>query len=341
MDTTSGELLAVAAAPRFDPNWFVSGDPRVTGVLNDPRRPMFDRALRMAIPPGSVFKALTALALVEHRVVTADTRFHCQGYLEDPSRMRCQLYRAQGIGHGDLTVTGALAQSCNVFFFDHVTVLGGTALVDWAARLGFGQPVDAVGARFTAGQLPEAEAVRAVDGLQAFSIGQGAFAATPLEVLRLYAAIANGGHLVQPNLVREQTAMGRREGRPAAASAPDETLRVPHLSAATINVVREGLRLAVDDPQGTAHAAAADASVPMAGKTGTAETGGRKADHAWFAGYAPADDPRYAFVVVLEHGGGGGDTAAPLARHLVERMHQLGYFTTGATAGRELPPGKG
>ena len=132
-----------------------------------------------------------------------------------------------------------------------------------------------------------------------------------------------------------------REVRASATSALDEALRVPHLSASTLDVVREGLRLTVDDPQGTAHAAAADASVPMAGKTGTAETGGRQADHAWFAGYAPADDPRFAFVVVLEHGGGGGDAAAPLARHLVERMHQLGYFTTPTTAGRELPPGKG
>ena len=103
-----------------------------------------------------------------------------------------------------------------------------------------------------------------------------------------------------------------------------------------------GCERVVDDPEGTGYHSVRLASIAIAGKTGTAETGGGQEDHAWFAGYVPADSPRYAFVVVLEHGGSGAHDAGPLARGLVERMRQLGYFGPPAlTADRSIPPGKG
>ena len=105
--------------------------------------------------------------------------------------------------------------------------------------------------------------------------------------------------------------------------------------------MREGLRRVVDDPRGTAYQAARLTSVAIAGKTGTAETGNSGGDHAWFAGYAPADAPRLAFVVVLEHAGGEGAQAAGLAKKLVERLRQLGYFGAPQTAEKSLPAGKG
>ncbi len=129
-------------------------------MLNDARRPLFDRAARMAIPPGSVFKPLTAVALLEHGVVEPGETFDCQGYLDEPERWRCQIFRHTGVGHGEVTLADALAQSCNVYFFHHAADLGGARLVDWAGRFGFGRPSDSEMAGQSAGRLPTAEELR-------------------------------------------------------------------------------------------------------------------------------------------------------------------------------------
>ena len=220
VDVHSGEVLTAATQPRFDPNWFATGDARVEAVLGDPGQPLFDRATRMAIPPGSVFKPLVALALVEHGVVSAEQPFACQGFLEVPDRMRCQIFRQHGIGHGDVTLADALAQSCNVYFFHHVTGLGAERLVAWTRRLGFGQGVPtADGQRLEGGHVPPAAELRLPAALQATAVGQGTLTATPLEVVRMFAAIANGGYLLPARFVRE--APGRLPaGSPDGAGTP-------------------------------------------------------------------------------------------------------------------------
>ncbi len=161
---------------------------------------------------------------------------------------------------------------------------------------------------------------------------------TPLEIARFYAAIANGGYLLTPRLVRDAIDDGPPERRVPAAASLSDSGRVEGLHAATLEAVREGLRRVVEDERGTAHQARLT-SVAIAGKTGTAETGGTLGDHAWFAGYAPAEAPRVAFVVVLEHAGTEGAAAAALAKKLVERLRQLGYF--GQTRTAEKPPSTG
>ncbi len=173
------------------------------------------------------------------------------------------------------------------------------------------------------------------------SVGQGVITVTPLEVARFYAAIGNGGYLVTPRLMRDAIDVAPPSQREVATPAFSESDRVQGLHPATLEAVREGLRRVVDDERGTAHQAARLASVAIAGKTGTAETGDPEGDHAWFAGYAPADKPRLAFVVVLEHAGSQGAAAAGLAKKLVERLRQLGYFGGSATAEKTLPTGKG
>ncbi len=339
IDVYTGELVAAASALRFDPNLFASGDPRVERVLADPARPLFDRVAKMALPPGSVFKSLTSLALVSEQAVDPLEAFHCQGYLDDPQRLRCQIYREQRIGHGNVTLADALARSCNVYFFHHVARIGGVRLVDWAARFGFGEATGAGLLDEAAGELPSREQLAAHGQTQMFSVGQGAFTATPLQVARLYAAIANGGYLITPTITRDRPATSRqRERRPRQ---PSESLRVRGLTDEALSAVQEGLRRVVDDPQGTAFATVHLPGVAIAGKTGTAETGGPRDDHAWFAGYVPADAPRYAFVVVLEHAGHGADAAGPLARNLIQRMQELGYLGSSETADKAFPPGKG
>ncbi len=324
MDVHSGELLAAASAPRFDPQWFAGGEGKsLARLFVSPRHPLVDRAAQMAIPPGSVFKTLTAIALVESSVCDPDDEFDCQGYLHDPDRQRCLIFRQQGIGHGPLTLADALAQSCNVYFFHHAGELGPEPLIFWARRFGFGRPTGVELPDEAAGNLPRSSPddarTRRLGIAQSLAIGQGTLTATPLQVVRLMAAVANGGRLLEPRIVLGGASTDANRLEPAAAqgaSTPEAVGQPIRVSAQTLSAVREGLRRTVADPHGTAYDTARLSSLAIAGKTGTAQTGtgqsgtggAASADHAWFAGYAPADEPRVAIVVVLEH---GGNASAP------------------------------
>ena len=351
LDIATGDVLASASAPRFDPNAFAGRDSAaVRQLLEHPGHPLFDRAIRMAIPPGSTFKALTAIALLESEAAAADETFYCQGYLHQPTRQRCLIYRRHGRGHEQLTLGDALAQSCNVYFFHFAERMGPAPLVAWAEKFGIGQAsgIDLPGE--SPGQLPTPAANREQgrpwregDTLS-LAIGQGALTATPLQIARLFAAIAGGGQLVTPRVAL-------RVGMNADQAAPDpesdaeaprfERVSPPAIEGLhpeTLAAVRRGLERVVADPSGTAHGAVYNESVAIAGKTGTAETGGGQADHAWFAGYAPAETPRVAFVIALEHSGAGSDAAGPIARRLVQKLDSLGYFRRVRFARRPLPP---
>jgi penicillin-binding protein 2 len=355
MDVRNGAILAAASAPRFDPNVFAGSadDARRAAILADPAHPLFDRAIRMAIPPGSVFKTITAIALLESATVDPNQPFACQGYLRQPDQMRCAIYRQRKVGHGEIAMVDAIAQSCNVYFFHHAARMGPKPLVDWAARLGFGRTtgIDLPGE--AAGTLPspdappleaspaEASATRqrpwkTVD-TQVLSVGQGHLEATPAQIVRMMAAVANGGQLVTPHAVRSVVAPS--EARRAADSSKGEDdaggdsadpvdiappRAIEGLKPSTLAAVRQGLKRVVCDPQGTGHGAIYLDSIEIAGKTGTAQTDEQDNDHAWFAGYVPADRPRVAFVVVLEHAGNAGETAGPVAQRLVLKMQQLG-----------------
>jgi penicillin-binding protein 2 len=350
MDVHDGELLAMASAPRFEPGVFVRGtSAEREAVLHDSAHPLLDRTIRMALPPGSVFKTLTAIALLEAGSLDPQKPFTCRGYLKRPDRQRCEIYVHHGVGHGEVTLADALAQSCNVYFFHHAAELPPGAMADWAGRLGFGRPtgIDLPGE--AAGILPTPETIAKLEGhawhasdTQSMAIGQGALTATPLQVLRMMAAVSNGGRLVSPHVVQAVT-RGRlptcqgatgilpvfQPGTGKMPVAPDGKMPVAPpqpidgLKAATLAAVAEGLRRVVADPKGTAHGSVAIDSVPIAGKTGTASVGEGRADHAWFAGYVPADSPRYALVVVLEHAGDAAATAGPVAKRLVLKMAEL------------------
>ncbi len=332
MDVRNGAILAAAAAPAFDPNLFARGSSKqIDALLSDRSNPLFDRASRMAIPPGSTFKALTAVALLESGTIGPQTSFFCQGYLHQPDRQRCEIYVRQGVGHGEVTLADALAQSCNVFFFHFAESMGPRPLIDWAGRFGFGRPtgVDLPGE--AAGVLPCPENIRDLEhhtwrtsDTQSMAVGQSSLTATPLQVVRMMAAMANGGRLVTPHVAKERSG---GQGPGVKGQGPgNEGGGLVFLSPHTLEAVREGLRRVVADPKGTAHATVYIESLPIAGKTGTAETGGDQASHAWFAGYAPADEPKVAFVVVLEHAGEAATAAGPVAKRLVLRMEQLGLL---------------
>jgi len=336
IDVRTGALRAVAAAPRFDPNGFVAGNKEeLAAVLDDPAAPLLDRATRMAIAPGSIFKVVAAIALLESGAVDPEESLTCQGYLHQPDRQRCEIYVRHGVGHGQVALGDALAQSCNVYFFDRSGRMGPEPLVDWARRLGFGRPtgIDLPGE--AAGTLPTPETIGGLEGhawrvgdTQSLAIGQGSLTATPLQIVRLMAAVANGGQLLIPRVLenRCQTPFSPVED-PTDESWPEK--KVPDaisLRPKTLATVRDGLRRVVADPEGTAHGTVYLDAMAVAGKTGTAETGGGRAAHAWFAGYVPAERPKLAFVVVLEHAGSGATAAGPVAQRLVLRMQELGML---------------
>jgi penicillin-binding protein 2 len=207
--------------------------------------------------------------------------------------------------------------------------LGGAALLEMARQFGFGAATRIAVDHEAAGQLPTDEQLRSLELLRYLTVGQGGVTATPLQVVRFYAALANGGYLVEPRLTRDRVVSA---AAPHAAPSDVRGRKISGLSPATLTAVRSGLERVVADPSGTAYGTVRIASLAIAGKTGTAETGAQQGDHAWFAGYAPCDAPRVAFVVVIEHGGSGATVAGPVAKSLVQAMQQLGYFAQGPVA---------
>ncbi len=346
LDLRSGETLIAASSPRYDLAAMQHpSKEQWSQWSHDPRHPFISRVTQATIPPGSIFKVVTSIAGLEQGTLSADEPFHCQGYLHDPDHDRCFVYRHFGQGHGDVTLPLALSQSCNVYFFHAAERIGPQPMETWARRLGFGSPtgIDIGGER--AGHVPSrtsaGQANRWYPGTtRQFAIGQGDLTVTPLQVAKLMAIIGNGGHAITPRLTQpEATDSPASSGNIQLASAESVVFRSAKdrpfaerkatfpppqsperlLSDRTLQSIREGLELTVSHPQGTGR----KAQVPgllVAGKTGTAQVGSDKPDHAWFAGYVPADRPRYAFAVFLEHGGSGSKAAAPLARQVIMSM---------------------
>jgi penicillin-binding protein 2 len=320
LDVRTGAVLASASAPRFDLQPASMRDPAFwTANASAETRPMFDRATSAALPPGSVFKAITAAALLDSRQIDPDAPFECIGYLGRKDRHRDYIFRHFGVGHGSTTMTSALAQSCNVYFFHVAKILGAEPILSWAERFGFGRPTGIDLPRETAGHLPTS--VRSADAL-GLAIGQADLTASPLQVVRAMAAIANGGRLVTPHVVRGSGPQaGGSNIRPVLRTEP-----VPRLTSTMLGRIREALEQVVSHPLGSGYKSVRHPKIAIAGKTGTAEVGGDLPDHAWFAGYAPADAPKVAFVVLLENAGSGGQAAGPVARQTVEALDRRGFL---------------
>jgi penicillin-binding protein 2 len=346
IDVQSGAVLVAAGAPRYDFGSTAVPDPGTWKHLNDdPRHPLVHRAIQMALPPGSVFKVLSAVALLESRRIDPDLRFECRGYLDHPNRFRCLIFAQQGVGHGPVDLNDALSRSCNVYFFHAAGVIGPQPIVEWAGQFGFGRPTGIDLPFERGGNLPEPDAT-AVDSLlpsplagegvgvrghdrkstgarwnvadtRALAIGQSTLTVTPLQIARMMAAVANGGYLVSPSVARKA---GPRLADDETDSAFSRRMPIPGLSEKTLVRIRAALAKAVADPTGTGYKTVRTPAISIAGKSGTAQVGKGQADHAWFAGYAPAEQPRIAFAVVLEHAGSGGKAAGPVARQLVEAL---------------------
>lgn len=320
VDPRNGDVLALASSPGYDPNDFVPSVPAPvwSRLLKDEARPLYNRATGGEYAPGSTFKPVTLLAALHSGKVSADTRFSCPGYFSlGSARFRCW----QHWGHGSLDLQSAIRYSCNVYLFHAALAAGPEAVQDMARACGFGRKTEISLDFERQGLVPDHAWKRAArrdswrDGDTCnLAIGQGALLVTPLQLAMYAATLANGGTLWQPRLVRQ---IVPADG-PAQDIAPTRAPGGPAWEARHIRVVREGMRDAVNMPDGSGKRARLP-HVTVAAKTGTAEYGikgaGRKM--TWMVAFAPFEEPRYALALLVEDGVSGGTTAAPRVKQLL------------------------
>lgn len=305
MNPWTGEILAMASNPRFNPNTI---DKDFSKLIRRPSKPFLNRAVQGALPPGSIFKIITATAALSSNSITTQTTFECPGYTKYKNIVfKCW----SDYGHGLVTIEDAIPYSCNVFFFESAKMLGGDTLYAWAKKFGIGEKTGIDLPHEKSGNLPKTATTASIMNA---AIGQGALLTTPLQLVRAYAAVANGGTLVQPHLLLKIT---NSQGE-AVRSFQSENKQKLHIPPAIISILRMALQDVVT--RGTAQDKGLDV-YKVAGKTGTAETGRHKDNHAWFVGYAPYDNPQYCFAILVEHTSGhGGDIAGPIARELMSYL---------------------
>lgn len=318
LDPRNGEILALVSLPSFDNNWFARGitTEEFTGLTQNPELPLFNRAVQGTYPPGSTVKPLIAAAGLQEGVITVGTTIASTGGLR-VNQWFFPDWKAGG--HGPTTVTLAIAESVNTYFYyvaggyDAFAGLGVERLTGYLRRAGLGRPLGIELLGEAAGLVPDPawkeQFIKQpwyIGDTYHLAIGQGDLLVTPLHVAAFTAMIANGGTLQRPHLVREMKPPGARFGTRVQPDALTHGLFAPeHLA-----VVRRGLRQAVRT--GSARALNA-VPLNMAGKTGTAQWSSTRPNHAWFTGYAPADDPQIVVTVLIQEGGDGSTAAVPVA----------------------------
>jgi penicillin-binding protein 2 len=349
LDPKTGGVLALVSKPGFDPNLFIDGvDPNTWKDLNEsPDRPMVNRVLRGIYPPGSTLKPFMALAGLELGLRRPQDTIADPGFYSLPgSSHRYRDWKAGG--HGVVDLHKSIVQSCDTYYYRLAVDMGIDRMHDFLARFGFGTPTGIDLSGESGGLLPSREWKARrwnkpwyLGETVIAGIGQGYHLATPLQLAAATAMLANGGTRVEPRLVQAVRDPVSRAWRPLAPAVHDHVA----LDARHLDAVRAAM-VDVLKPGGTAAGAGAGASYAIAGKTGTAQVigirqGGRydaarvarqHRDHALFIAYAPADAPRIALAVLVENGGHGGSTAAPIARAVFD-YYLLGKRPQGLNIG--------
>ncbi len=342
LDVETGACLAIVSTPSFDPNSFIQGlTERQWGELVSNRRaPLINKAISGRYPPGSVFKLVVAMAALEAEVVDSAHRVTCLGHVQLGNRAFHCWRRG---GHGSLSMVSAIAQSCDVYFYDLALAVGVDRIAEMAGRLGLGQTsgFDLPGEE--GGLVPTPDWKRAIydDGWQKgdtlnTAIGQGYLLATPLQLAMMTARIVNGGREVSPHLTRS---IGDGAGQDMGPQKKSENLGFSH---DTLAILRHGMADVVNNVKGTAYSARIEETrFAMGGKTGTSQVRSitdterasgviknedrpwKDRDHALFVGYAPVSAPRYAAAVIVEHGGSGSTSAAPVVHDILFEAQRL------------------
>ncbi|GBC64074.1 penicillin-binding protein 2 [Desulfonema ishimotonii] len=331
-DAETGNILAMANSPTFDQNAFVTGMSHKdwNTLITDPYRPMENKVIQGEYPPASTYKIVTAIAGLEEGVIDENTTFFCPGYYRYGDRtFRC--WRRSG--HGSVNVAGALTVSCDVFFYQVGQRLGVDRLARYARACGLGKRTGIRLGHEGDGLIPTAAWKKKRVGVPwqrgetlSIAIGQGYNLATPLQMVMLTAAVANGGTLYRPHIIKKIVSAG---GDIVLEAKPEAIGRLP-ASPETLRIVKKGLWQVVNGSRGTARLAKVD-GVRISGKTGTAQVVSRKKNedkqrknvsrhlkpHAWFVAYGEKNGEQIAVTVIVEHGEHGSSAAAPIARDLI------------------------
>ncbi len=323
MDPRNGDVLAMVSTPAFEIDRFTGTIDRSAWlrVVQDPNFPLLNRAIQGQYAPGSVFKIIVAAAGLQEGTLTPLDRTYCNGEFHlGPVTFKDW---KEG-GHGAVDLHRAIAQSCNVFFYQAGLKVGGGMIARYARAFGFGAPTGVALQSEKYGLIPQPSARRNRRGWPAgetvnLSIGQGAVLVTPMQVARFMAAVANGGVLWRPRLVQRV----ERPEKGVVYSDAGEVNGHVELSPVVWEFLRRGLWAVVND--GGTGAAARLPGLDVAGKTGTAQMIAKSKaslgqDHAWFAAFAPFQDPEVVVVVLVERGGKGGQIAAPIARKILKAI---------------------
>jgi penicillin-binding protein 2 len=328
-----GEILAMVSHLSFDPNLFSQGisaqDWR--DLVENPLHPLWNKAIQGQVPPGSIFKVVSVVAGLEEGLIAPEATVTCRGRFRLGNRVfRC--WKKEG--HGTVDLEKAVVESCDVYFYRLALDLGVERLADYAERFGLGKPTGIELAGENGGLVPTPEWKKKSFGTDwqkgetiLMGIGQSFLAVTPLQMVNLYAALGNGGILYKPRYVK---GVSTPEGQTRAIGEPWIIGRIP-ASDETISTVVDCLQKVVEEPGGTGRSA----RIPgfrVAGKTGTAQVVSnvgsvREEDlppdlraHAWFVAFAPAEEAEIAVAVMVEHGGHGATTAAPIARAVIKKF---------------------
>jgi penicillin-binding protein 2 len=367
LDPKTGDIIALASTPGFDPNDFVRGltVPEYTALSTDIDVPLLNRALRGAYPPGSTVKPLYALAALNYGVFTPETTEFCPGFFQLPGSSN--KYRDDK-KHGTLDMRHAISESCDVYFYKLAHQMGIDRMAEFMKAFGYGSltGIDIPGekAGLYASPAWKQHAFKRPEDRVWFpgetismGIGQGPITVTPLQQAHFAAEIAERGKIVAvPRLVSAI----RDPGSTTVVPKQPEFLKPVELGTdPQWSVVYDGMMGAVG-PGGTAYVAGVGAKYKFAGKTGTAQvftikqtentrakiTEERKRDHAWFIAFAPVDDPKIALSVLVENGGFGASAAAPIARKVLDAYllgpdAETGTGTPGASSGTANPSGAG
>jgi penicillin-binding protein 2 len=338
VDPTDGDILAMASCPSYDPNIFIPSisAEKFKALQDDPDIPLLARAFRSAYPPGSTFKMVVGIAALETGAVKPDDLYQCVPAIQIGNMT---FHNWKKGDQGAQNFVQALTQSCDTWFYQVGIKTTAQPIIDWALKLGFGAKCGIPLRSEADGRVPNDEYMKATHGrkilngdIANLSIGQGDTLVTPLQMAQAMAILANGGKFYQTRLVRQVQSINHE----IVTAYEEREKRTLDISQETMNQVREGMIDVVNGANGTGHEGQLD-TVEVAGKTGTAQWGPKNKERtaAWFAGFLPADAPRYAFAAVYEGDVGskvhGGTVAAPMIADVFKDIYKS---TATASRGR-------
>ena len=320
VDPRSGDVLALASWPRFDPNLMADGFSIAewAALTNNPGKPLLNKAVSGAYPPGSTFKPIVAAAALDSGRATSATSFDCPGYYElgRTRKLNCWIARYDR-GHGLLSMHEGIMRSCNTYFCHLGVRCGYRNIHQMARRMGLGRRTGVGVDGEVSGLLPDPSRIRARGHIANISIGQGALLVTPIQMAMVAATLGNGGVLYKPRFVLAV----RQQGEAEFVQVPPVLKAYMKWNATTVKTLKNAMRAVVHSEHGTAKRARVD-GLTIGGKTGTAEFGPKAAGRTrgWMIAFAPFDEPRVAVAMIVEEAVSGGRVVAPRVKLLLTKI---------------------